>query len=142
MKRYIKSNIVDQVESKINDWIDQGQDDVDIDDAIFDMGGDESTIDELRRRGRIDKDGHYVYKRVNSSINVNSGLPQFIEDNVEYIVDKVNDEDYNHELFGSSFRDECIEQMKQLCRENGYTSREIRDYAAHFVAAFYGYGEY
>ena len=64
MKRYIKSNsdIADIVESKLNFWIDQSRDDVDIDDAIFDMGGDESTIDELRRRGRIDKNGHYIYK--------------------------------------------------------------------------------
>lgn len=74
MKRYIKSNsdIVNLVESKLNSWIDQGQDDVDIDDAIFDLGGDESTIDELRRRGRIDKDGHYIYKSVDSASTVDS----------------------------------------------------------------------
>ena len=142
MKRYIKTSVVDKAEQNLNYWIDQGLDDVDIDDEIFDMGGDESTIDELRQRGRIDKDGHYVYANVNASINVNSDLPQFIEDNVGYIVDKVNDEDYNHELFGSAFRDECINQMKQLCREHGYSAKDIRDYAAHFVEAFYEYGEY
>ena len=48
----------------------------------------------------------------------------------------------NHELFGEAFRDKCIEQMKQPCRENVYSDKEIRDYAAHFVAAFYNYGEY
>ena len=61
MKRYIKTSITDKAEQNLNYWIDQGLDDVDIDDEIFDMGGDESTIDELRQRGRINKDGHYVY---------------------------------------------------------------------------------
>jgi len=56
------SLIVDIVDSQLDDWIDSGMSDVDIDDAIFDLGGDESTIDELRRRGRIDENGHYVYK--------------------------------------------------------------------------------
>lgn len=141
MKRYIKSNssIADLVESKLNSWIDQGQDDVDIDDAIFNMGGDESTIDELRRRGCIDENGHYVYKSIKSSIDV-ADLPQFIEDNAEYIVNKVNNEDYNHELYGSAFRDECIDKMKQLCLEAGYSKKEISQYAAHLVAAFYEYG--
>ena len=62
MKRYIKSSsIADKVADKLNSWIDSGMNDVDIDDAIFDLGGDESTIDELRGRGLVDKQGHYVY---------------------------------------------------------------------------------
>ena len=52
----------DYFESKLNTWIDLVYGDVDIDDIIFDMGGDESTIDELRRRGRIAGNGHYIYK--------------------------------------------------------------------------------
>lgn len=67
-------------------------------------------------------------------------IAEFIEDNAEYIVDKVNDEDYNYELNTSAFRDECIDQMKQLCLDAGYSKKEINQYAAHLVAAFYEYG--
>ena len=85
MKRYIKASIADQVELKLNDWIDQGQDDVDIDDAIFDMGGDESTIDELRQRGRIDEYGNYVYA---STLNEYGELEVKIPDDLyDYGVD-------------------------------------------------------
>lgn len=78
-------------------------------------------------------------KRIYARKQPKSDFERFVDDHVDEIVCEVNDDDWQHELWGQDFRDECARKMFDLLEENGMDGRELDpDYV---YDAFDGYGE-